>query len=170
MAWIPHQSFNTASDSWDTTSKTSNEGLKLKQGLVHIYSRLFLTHKKPSLKLGSYDSGNPRDGPWRITHEGKSSGRGRRGYVRCLPGKKKKTYKATSLQPKMRLWEFKVKGRVPEKHKWRPGNELGCPCLHAQETCIVMYNLQWLSPSVLSIYLYRQQSISLKTEICISKR
>ena len=48
--------------------KISNEGLKLKQGVVHIYSRLFLTHKTPSLNLGNYDRSSHRDGPWRIIH------------------------------------------------------------------------------------------------------
>ena len=48
--------------------KISNEGLKLKQGVVHIYSRLFLTHKTPTLKLGNYDRSSHRDGPWRIIH------------------------------------------------------------------------------------------------------
>ena len=33
----------------------------------------------------------------------------------------------------MRLWELKVQGRVPETCKWRPRNELGCPCLHTRE-------------------------------------
>ena len=37
-----------------------------------MYSGLGLTHRKLPLKLGNYDPGNRRGGPWRITHEGQS--------------------------------------------------------------------------------------------------
>ena len=37
-----------------------------------MYSGLGLTHRKLPLKLGNYDPGNRRGGPWRITHEEQS--------------------------------------------------------------------------------------------------
>ena len=115
--------------------KISNEGLKLKQGVVHTYSGLFLTHKTPSLKLGNYDSSSHRDGPWRII------------LREVCQAEEDPVYEVPSRQNKCRHtrwqaynpkwdWEFKVKRRVPEKRKWWPRNELGCLCLYTQKSVL----------------------------------
>ena len=67
----PNKYCRTTSNSQDIQPAKPPPRLKLKQGVVHIYgrlfihiySRLFLIPKKPPLKLGNYDAGSHRDGP-----------------------------------------------------------------------------------------------------------
>ena len=63
--------------SQDTPQQNLHPERQLKQDVAPEYSGPCLTHWKLPLKLGNYDPGNHRGGPWRIPHEGQSVGRWR---------------------------------------------------------------------------------------------
>ena len=83
----PKKYCRTTSNSQDIQPAKSPLRLKLKQGVVHIYGRLFLTPKKPPLKLGNLMLGAIGTDLEGSCPKRSQSGRGNLWYVIYLPGK-----------------------------------------------------------------------------------
>ena len=133
----PIEHCRTTSNSQDIQPAKSPPRLKLKQDVIHIYGRLFLTPKKQPLKLGIYDTGSHRDGPWRIMHQGKSV-RQRKMMVYEIPSRKNKNRhrRQQIYNPKRDSENSKSNKGFQKQKNWRVWNELGGRYLHRQEICI----------------------------------